>query len=169
MESQDIELDKMVINLTTEEKLKTLSIQPNQSYATTDPNNETNISALIDKKILAKYPVGSKYFQYDGDQSPASLFGGTWNKIAESVSIPLGSIVQTESNGNDFTLKVDNSYFAFRTAMNATTAEQANVQFWCYEGGDIAYRTMRYRAGIQVDLNKAENKLTNVNIWERIS
>lgn len=73
--------------VTTSDRINILPYQEGRIYIMEDSSDiyiDFNGKRTLYTDKLKSYPVGSLYFR-DGrdDTSPASLFGGTWSRIAE--------------------------------------------------------------------------------------
>lgn len=87
-----------------EEKIKQLE----QTVAAEDAVNSNNIAAL-EEKLAKFYQVGSVYITF-GNENPAELYGGTWEKVEDTFLMCAGSAYPVGSSGgsNAVTLNVTN-------------------------------------------------------------
>lgn len=87
-----------------EEKIKQLE----QTVAAEDAVNSNNIAAL-EEKLAKFYQVGSVYITF-GNENPAELYGGTWEKVEDTFLMCAGSAYPVGSSGgsNAVTLNVNN-------------------------------------------------------------
>lgn len=114
-----------------------------------------------------EHPVGSYYFCKNGANSPASIFGGTWTKVATNVVIPLGGYVDVLYS----TVSTD-TYNINKTMVKSKNATSSGDQFaqavWLRNSDnyDIPANLI---FNLVSDLSSASNKINGVDIWLRES
>lgn len=137
--------------------------------------------ALTDANgVLGAYPIGSIYLSVN-NTSPASLFGGSWEKIKENAIIPLGSnapvigngmtmgITNSSYNGGLFSqgsnpsLMVKTSYYGSGVGTGAEGSANTLI------GQTMGLSTDPNRSGVVALLSQAASQINGVNIWKRIS
>ena len=113
--------DVSQLNQTMQRTLKTpLSTPPETVVAGIDDNgDQINLSVgnglnIVNGMLGSEHPVGSYYFCRTGANSPASIFGGTWTKVVEDVSMSFAGIypVVTGEKHMDY-LSYNNNAFNF--------------------------------------------------------
>ena len=103
------------------------------------------------------YPIGSLFFCKTGTGSPASKYGGNWQCLAENVAMPLGTYAPVGVFTNNF---ISLSNILDGRAISFT--EQIS------SGRQVLLRVNDLKSYAYVDLTKADSKILNLDVWERI-
>lgn len=104
-----------------------------------------------------EHPVGSYYFCKNGANSPASVFGGTWTKVATNVVMPFGNYAPVGTTDNPVTLSS-----VLSSGSISWTGQVSS-------GRDILVRVDGKETYIITDLSKASNAISGVDVWCRES
>ena len=119
--------------------------------------------------MLGAYPIGSIYLSVN-DTSPASLFGGTWEKIQDRFLLASGSSYSLGATGGEkeHTLTINEmpSHNHGTQIYEMTSGGSSNAASWIYwnhfEGASTG------KAGGSQPHNNMPPYLV-VNVWKRIS
>lgn len=121
-------------------------------------NTFNNLKAFLLETI---YPVGSIYISTNST-SPATLFGGTWNKIQDTFLLASGSTFTAGYSGGNATMTWSD------LAINTTQGEQAGQG--TASSATFQNRVMvRYPSSGTVTANNNLPPYLVVNVWERTS
>lgn len=132
--------------------------------------NVRNGLSIVNNTIIVEHPVGSLYFCKHGSNSPASIFGGTWNKIADNVVIPLGNIAPVKTSSSDVVTGAQN-----RTNLRYTSGGTVETSHYLmsYDGGLYNSRSAPTDpvAGIYFSnlVAESQNSISGIDIWWRES
>lgn len=129
--------------------------------------NKQNI-ASIQQKLEISPPVNSYLIQKTGTPTPASIYSGTWIKVAENVILPFGNIAPVKPNASDVVTGAQ-SRVNLRYTSGGVVSEQNYLM--SYDGGLYNSRTTTGEAvsGIYFSnlVAEAESSLAGVDIWLR--
>lgn len=123
-------------------------------------SNVNELQQAIDA-IGAEHPVGSLYYCVYGSNSPASVFGGTWEKIAENVVIPLGGLVPVVNDGPS-TGNPSLGVGQINTTKTYDLKVSSNLVYIANNSSGLS------SAILKTDLSQATTKISGVDIWSRV-
>lgn len=175
--------DVSELNQTMQRTLKTpLATPPETLIVGIDDNgdqfnlNVRNGLFISNNSIGVEHPVGSFYFCSHGSNSPASVFGGTWQKIAENVVLPFGSSAPVVTGSEHY---MSGELMLWRdVGGKAIQSDLYNIGLYNTNEGKASYSQYGQVQGIynaiapsnlQTDLSQSTNAISGVDIWRRES
>ena len=167
--------DVSELNQQIQRSLKTPLSTPTETLVVgiDDNGDQINLNVrnglfVANNTIGVEHPVGSLYFCKHGSNSPASIFGGTWNKLADNVVIPLGSTAPLYNTNNYEVLRVYGYNGVQLTPWKpiGTGGDYESV-YWPNGGtpsGTAQVITTDVKA---VNLASSSNAINGIDVWER--
>lgn len=149
---------------------------------------KAQVDALITAQKLADHPVGSMFFTIK-DDSPAALFGGTWEEIASDrvlmgasrshaagttvkAGLPniAGSLSETSNNGKASPFRGNKNAISSIGALAVTEVSSPFCGFVGYEGSvyDISFDASRSNS-IYGSSDTVQPAAYYVHIWRRVA
>ena len=114
------------------------------------------------------FPINAYLIQKTGTASPASIYGGTWTRIAENVVFPLGNTAPVKNSSgysNSFQPNIyDNMNGTLSTASYPLTVSSGKL---AVGGSILAGGTLNRYMALDADLSKASDAISGVDIWWR--
>lgn len=169
----DIQGDVSQLNQQVQRSLKTPLSTPAETLIVgiDDNGDQFNLNVrnglfIDNNSIGVEHPVGSLYFCSHGSNSPSSVFGGTWEKIADNVVLPLGSTAPAVASASSLILTCPQGDVAVCTSQ--TTRGYGNIRGY-YNGTFGDGGELFYRDGINVDLSQSTNAINGIDVWTRES
>lgn len=119
-----------------------------------------------------EHPVNSYYFCKTGSNSPASIFGGTWTRVATNIVLPLGNTAPVLSDNTELS---NLSRVKFFTSSGGNIPAYRGIQ--ASDSGRLVYMTQSAQGSdagdiywnLRTDLARTTNAISGVDVWFRES
>ena len=119
-----------------------------------------------------EHPVNSYYFCKTGSNSPASIFGGTWTRVATNVVMPLGNIAPVLSDNSDISYlslvkMYNNNGSVPERYRDVATSDNGKLMFTNQGANGNGVGDLYWN--LRTDLANSTNAISGVDVWFRES